>query len=217
MLLHISDAQALLRGGAFLIDTRPTADFINGFITKSLHLPMGERFEEYATLMITPEDTVVVIAQPGQEEQVYGAMAKTGFINIKGIVAGGYDSLVASGMATDVLIAIDIDEFEIDYKFDEFYLIDIRNEVQYDLAHIEHAENIPLADLSTTITAMNNSSIYYLYGATAEEAIVAAAICKQYDIHLLRAVEASFDQIEQSNIPITHQKKVQADNSFSAN
>ena len=216
-LLSISATQALLNNGALLIDTRPTSEFTLGFIPKSLHLPLGEKFADYAAAFITTEDQVVVITKVGEEEQAYRAIAKTGFINIAGIVEGGYTAMITADMDTDLLIDISLDEFEIDYKFDEFYLIDIRNEEEYEQEHIEYAENIPLADLDTALADLNSTSLYYIYGNSGTEATIAATIFKQYDFHKLRVITEGYEQLKQSTIPITKMKKEKADNSFSAN
>ena len=120
-------------------------------------------------------------------------------------------------IAIDLLVDIGIDEFEIDYKFDEFYLIDIRSEEDYELEHLEYAENIPLADLDTTLVDMNHNSAYYIYGNSASEATIAASIFKQFDFHKLRVITEGYELLKLSTIPITKKKKEKAGNFFSAN
>ena len=86
--LSISATQALLTKGALLIDTRPTPDFVQGFVSKSIHLPLGEKFADNTAVFINPEDPIIVIAAVGQEEHTYRTIVKTGFINMTGIVEG---------------------------------------------------------------------------------------------------------------------------------
>ena len=215
--LTILEATTLLNGGAIIIDTRPSGLFVQGFIPASIHIPLSDHFKEYVELVLDPEYNVVVVAEAGKEEKACRDLAKTGVVMVAGYIDGGYEAWIASGGKSDLIIDIDMEEFGIDYKFDEFYLIDTRQDDDYEAEHLEHAESIPLSDLEENTSALDTSASYYIYGASFEDVVFAASILKRNDFHILRVVHASYQELKGGNIPIVKKKKPKNDSKFSDN
>src|SRR4051812_46846780 len=109
--LTVKEASVLFDGGAIVIDTRPSAIFVRGFIPGSIHIPLSDHFKSYAELVLDPEYSAVIIAEDGQEEKACRDLAKTGVVTISGYLAGGYDAWLATGATPDLIIDIDTEEF----------------------------------------------------------------------------------------------------------
>lgn len=216
-LISIDHTRALIAEGVWVLDSRPSAFFVQGMIPQSVHIPNTNNFLEYAELLLEPELKLVLLTEPGQETAVSRNLIKTGFATVVGIIDGGYDAWIAAGGKNDLIIDISADEFELDFNFDEFYLIDLRTEDQYEEEHLEYAENLPLADLEETIPDLNPDLIYYLYGNTFEDAAFAAALFKRAGFHKLRVVNEGYEAIKATKIPVVKKKKTKTDPNFSAN
>jgi len=106
-----------------------------------------------------------------------------------------------------MLISIDADEFAIDYQFDEFYLVDIRDKEDFEKGHVEDAENISLIDLEPILIEMDTQDMYYLYGETAADAITAGSLLKRNGFQRIRPVAADYDAIKAAGIPLFAPKK----------
>ncbi|MBS1624375.1 MAG: rhodanese-like domain-containing protein [Bacteroidetes bacterium] len=216
--LSTSEAASLIDEGAIVIDTRPSAIFMSGFVPGSLSIPLSDRLSTYAELTLDPEYTVIIIAESGQEEQACRSFIKTGVVSVAGYIDGGYEAWLAAGGMVDVIIDIDAEEFAIDYKFDEFYLIDTRSDEQYEAEHVEYAESIPLSDIEENTSALNTSDNYYIYGATTEDAAFAASLFRRADFQKIRVISAGYDELkENSEITIIKKKKAKPDSNFSDN
>lgn len=216
--LSTQEAATLIDGGAIIIDTRPSAAFLTGFVPGSLHIPLTDQLRTYAELMLEPEYTAILIAETGQEERASRSFIQTGVVSVAGYIDGGYDAWLAAGGATDIIIDIDAEEFAIDYKFDEFYLIDTRSDEAYEAEHIEYAESIPLGDIEENTSALNAASSYYIYGETLSDAAFAASILRRADFHKLRVVTAGYDELKGNpDITIIKKKKTKTDSKFSDN
>jgi rhodanese-related sulfurtransferase len=144
-------------------------------------------------------------------------MIKTGFANVAGVIEGGYDAWLASGGPKDLIIEITPEEFELDFRFDEFYLIDLRTEDQYEQEHFEYAENLPLSEVEEAIPDLNPDVTYYLYGDTFEDAAFAASLFKRGGFHKLRIVNEGYESLKSTNIPVIKKKKSKTDSNFSPN
>ena len=216
-LLSIEEAKTLIADGAWVIDSRPSAIFVQGLIPQSYHIPNSNNFIEYAELLLEPDMRLILIAEPGQETVISRNLLKTGFANLAGVIDGGFEAWVAAGGKVDLIIDITAEEFELDFTFDEFYLIDLRAEDQYEEEHFEYAENLPLSELEEAIPALNPDVTDYLYGNTFEDAAYAAALFKRGGFHKLRAVNEGYEALKNTKIPVIKKKKSKTDPNFSAN
>ena len=216
-LISIEETKALIADGTCVLDTRPSAIFVQGLIPQSIHIPNTDNFLEYAELLLEPDMKLMLLAEPGQETAVARNLIKTGFASLIGIIDGGYDAWLTANDNRDLIIDISPDEFEMDFNFDEFYLIDLRTEDQYEEEHLEYAENLPLSELEEAIPDLNPDVIYYLYGNTFEDGALAAALFKRGGFHKLRVVNEGYDSIRATKIPVVKKKKTKTDPNFSAN
>jgi hydroxyacylglutathione hydrolase len=216
-LLSIDQAKSLIADGARVIDSRPSAIFVQGLIPQSIYIPNTDGFLEYTELILEPDMKLVLLAESGHETAVSRNLLRAGFANLAGILDGGYEAWAGAGGARDLIIDITPEEFELDFNFDEFYLIDLRTEDQYEEEHLEYAENLPLSELEEAIPDLNPDVTYYLYGNTFEDAAFAASLFKRGGFHKLRAVNEGYEALKKTNIPVIKKKKNKPDPNFSAN
>jgi len=92
--------------------------------------------------------------------------------------------------ATDLIICVDPDEFSIDYRFDEFYLIDLSDPAAFDAEHLEDAENLPFDELPTEVAELEPEMRIYLTGANSFQRFLAASFLKRNGIPHVRVVAA---------------------------
>jgi len=216
-LLSIDESKTLIADGTWVIDSRPSAIFVQGLIPHSVHIPHSDSFLEYAELLLEPEIKLILLTEPGQETIISRDLLKTGFANLTGIIDGGYNAWLAANNKIDLIIDITAEEFELDFQFDEFYLIDLRTDDQYVEEHFEYAENLPLSEVEEAIPNLNPDVTYYLYGNTFEDAAFAGALFKRGGFHKLRVVNEGYESLKQTNIPVIKKKKTKSDPNFSAN
>ena len=216
-LLSIEEAKSLIADGSWVIDSRPSAIFVQGLIPRSYHIPNSDSFLEYAELLLESDMKLILLAESGQETAISRNLLKTGFANLAGIIDGGFEAWVAAGGKVDLIIDITAEEFELDFNFDEFYLIDLRTEDQYEEEHFEYAENLSMTELEEAIPDLNPDVTYYLYGNTFEDAAFAAALFKRGGFHKLRVVNEGYEALKNTKIPVIKKKKSKSDPNFSAN
>jgi len=150
---------------------------------------------------------VLVVADEADIVALVKAVKGSGMSNIAGYLAGGYDAWANDGNKFDMLISIDADEFAIDYQFDEFYLVDVRDKDDFEKGHVEDAENIALIDLEPLLIEMETQDMYYLYGETADSAVTAASLLKKNGFQRVRPVAAGYNTFKEAGIPLFAPKK----------
>jgi rhodanese-related sulfurtransferase len=95
----------------------------------------------------------------------------------------------------DMCIELDLEEFLLDYQYDEFFLIDVRTTEDFQKGSIEHAQSIPLEDIMQSIIDLEPNVPYYIFSNSFENAVFAASIFKQNGFNLVRVVSANYDEI----------------------
>ncbi len=206
-LFDASRFKALIEEGYTVIDTRPPAIFCDGFIAESLSIPFNDNFITTLDELTEAGQKLLLIADEADRAAVAKAIKAAGTTSPEGLLNGGFEAWAKAGYEIDLLIAIEADEFAMDYQFDEFYLVDIRSKEEYAKEHAEDAENIVLNDLEQILTEFETADSYYVYGNTAAEAVTAASVFKRLGFNRVRAVAADYETIKASNIPFFTAKK----------
>lgn len=210
--VQVDALKALDTDEYLVVDTRPADIFAEGFAEGAINIPFNELFTE--SLQYLPEDDVriLVVTAEGETAPVMKALKAIGIQGIEGYLQDGYTTWKDAGKPIDMLIAIEADEFKMDYQFDEFYLIDLRTAAEYNAEHVEDSENIEMAELERTLAELSVEDSYYVYGNTAQDAVIAASIFRRYGFERIRPVMSDFAAIKESGIPVQTQKKNQARN-----
>lgn len=158
-----TSSAGFLTGSLLFIDTDKVQDFPEDFIMPGRPL-----------LLITEEDISEIQhdwpVPPGSARAVFPAQVPASLF--------------------DLIICVDPDEFSIDYRFDEFYLIDISEPAQFETEHLEDAENLPFDELPTEVAEFDPEMRIYLTGASRFQRFLAASFLKRNGIPHVRVVDA---------------------------
>ncbi|MFF3545108.1 rhodanese-like domain-containing protein [Streptomyces platensis] len=72
------------RQGAVLLDCRPLAAYTRAHLTGSLHTSLDTRFAEYAGSVVTPGTPIVLLTDPGTEQEARLRLARIGYDHVLG-------------------------------------------------------------------------------------------------------------------------------------
>jgi hydroxyacylglutathione hydrolase len=135
----------------------------------------------------------------GKEEETIVRMARVGFDQIEGYLAGGFQSWLEAGENIDLIIDVEADELKMDMNYDNrLVIIDVRKELEYDNGHVQTAVNIPLQTMNDVAVLSNieeNDNVY-IHCAAGYRSVIAASIMKRQGIHNIRNVLGGYDQIK---------------------
>lgn len=193
----------LIEEGAQLVDSRSLTLSAESVFENAVCIPWGTEFLETFQNLITTELGVVILAEERNIPAIAKAIAGSGFSGFKGVVL--QEELEA--LPQSVIITVEADEFAIDFNHDEFYLIDVRSQEEFEVEHIEHSENIPLDDLEAMSHELAENMRIYVVGNNANQTFTAVSLLKLNGIELARAVSATFDELRQAGLPMIKPKK----------
>ncbi|MDW8273305.1 MAG: rhodanese-like domain-containing protein [Chitinophagales bacterium] len=185
------------------IDSRSILSSADKFIEGALCIPWGENFIPLFQKLVDDKQNILLLCDAQNAEEIIRNILATGFSNISGWI----DPSAIKNLSTSVIIVIDADEFKLDYDYDEFYLIDVRDADLYEKYHIEFSQNIPLDDIDTVFQDLDPKMRIYIVGDDAMHAFTAASLLKMLGFELIRVVGCNFDELVEKGLPIIRSSK----------
>jgi hydroxyacylglutathione hydrolase len=203
--LAVADFKNKMKGDVIVLDTRPESVFVNGFVPGSIFIGLEGRFAEWAGSILSFDKPILLVTEPGKEEETVVRLARVGFSNFEGYLNGGFDAWATAGEMVDLIITIEADEFAIDLPHDtKLQAIDVRKETEFAEGHVKDAINMPLSDLTDTamIAGLDDGQNLYVYCGGGYRSVIASSLIKKQGIHNLRNIAGGWGKIkEEKKVP----------------
>lgn len=198
--LTVTDFKRKISEDVTLLDTRNASVFIEGFIPGSIFIGLEGRFAEWAGSILSFKKPILLVTEPGKEEETVVRLARVGFSNFEGYLKGGFETWATAGEPIDMVISIEADEFAMDIPHDKNLLaVDVRKENEYAEGHVKGAINIPLNDLtdSAMIAGLDDGQNLYMYCGGGYRSVIASSLIKKQGVHNLRNVLGGWAKIKE--------------------
>jgi glyoxylase-like metal-dependent hydrolase (beta-lactamase superfamily II)/rhodanese-related sulfurtransferase len=183
-----------------ILDTRNATLFTQGFIPGAISIGLEGRFAEFAGSILPFDQAILLVCEPGTEKESIVRLARVGFENIIGHLAGGFDAWAKAGEPIDLVIDVEADELAMDIPFDpNMVIVDVRKTSEFDKGHIKEALTIPLDELTDPASMANfddNQNIY-IHCAGGYRSVIASSLIKKQGIHNIRNVIGGFKAISE--------------------
>lgn len=202
--LTLDEFKEKIKNNTVILDTRNPDDFTNGFIPGSLFIGLKGRFAEWAGSLLPFDKPVVLITEEGKEEETVIRLARVGFENVEGYLAGGFETWKNAGEEVDLVINVEADELAMDIPFDSrLTVVDVRRMNEFAEGHVANAINMPLDEMTDVaqIAQLEEDQNLYVHCKSGYRSVIAASLLKQQGYHNLRNVLGGWSKIkEQKNI-----------------
>jgi len=183
-----------------ILDTRNANVFTQGFVPGSISIGLEGRFAEFAGSILPFDQAILLVCEPGTEKESIVRLARVGFENIIGHLAGGFNAWAAASETIDLIIDVEADELAMDIPFDpNMVIVDVRKTSEFDKGHIKEALTIPLDELTDPASMANfddNQNIY-IHCAGGYRSVIASSLIKRQGIHNIRNVIGGFKAISE--------------------
>lgn len=197
--------------GAWILDTRPSTVFTEGFIPHAISIGLDGRFAEFAGGLLPFHQPLILVTDAGKEEETVVRLARVGFDKVQGYLKGGFEAWKEAGKRTDMIVDIEPEELAMDIPFDDkLQVLDVRKVGEYDAGHIKNAQNIPLSELiyPLNMAQVDDEANLYVHCAGGYRSVIACSILKKEGFHNLRNVLGGFAKMSQvDKMPLALPKK----------
>jgi hydroxyacylglutathione hydrolase len=169
--------------GAQFLDVRDPAEYAKGHLAGSINIGLGGQYATWAGTVLDRAKPIVIIAEPGREQEAALRLGRIGFDHVKGYLKDGMESLadrpdlVWPTERIGVLIAKE------ELASGELSLVlDVRNPREWAGRHIDGSLNLPLNRLQERIEEIPRDRRIAVHCAGGYRSSIAASILQQYGI-----------------------------------
>ena len=198
--LTVAAFKSKLKSDYTILDTRAADIFTHGFVPGSINIGLEGRFAEWAGSILSFAQPMLLITEPGKEEETIIRLARVGFSKMEGYLKGGFNAWKKAGEKIDLIIDVESDELAMDIPHDpNLQVIDVRKSAEFTEGHVKNAINLPLnemTDLAQIANFEENQNLYVHCGG-GYRSVIACSLLKSHGIHNIRNVIGGFEKIKQ--------------------
>ena len=184
--------------GALILDTRDAEDFSAAFVPQSINIGLKGDFAPWVGAMIIDvEQPLLLVIEPGQEEEAVTRLSRVGFDHSLGYLEGGITAWKEAGFDVDAIERIDATELITEADESDIEIIDVRKEAEYEVEHHPSAQNKPLDTINDWFDELSDDKRYLIHCAGGYRSMIAASILQSRGYRNISEVRGGFKAIQQ--------------------
>lgn len=165
--------------GAVIIDGRPADVFASGHLRGSINVGLDGRFAEYAGDVLRPGQGVVVVTEPGRENEARIRLARIGFDHVIGALHDIDEVLVGHPELAEQAPRVTATELtDWHHAEPELQIVDVRNPGEVEAGAIAGSVNLPLPQLLDRLDQLDPSRPTVVYCAGGYRSATAASLMR---------------------------------------
>jgi len=189
--------------GAQILDVRDPAEYAKDHLAGSINIGLGGQYATWAGTVLDRAKPIVIVAEPGREQEAALRLGRIGFDHVKGYLKGGMEALagrpdlmwptkrVSAPMLAEELAS-----------GDPPWLLDVRNPREWATKHIDGSVNVPLNHLQERIAEIPRDRSIAVHCAGGYRSSIAASILHQHGITNLIEMAGGLAAWEAAKLPV---------------
>ncbi|HLW77509.1 MAG TPA: MBL fold metallo-hydrolase [Bryobacteraceae bacterium] len=201
--LQLDEVLALQDTGAQILDVREGGEFAKDHVAGSINIGLGGQFAQWAGTVLDRTKPIVIIAEPGREEEAAVRLGRIGFDYVAGYLQSGMEALAGRPDLLQVTERISAPMLADELAgADPPFLLDVRNPREWTTKHIDASVNIPLNHLGERIGELPSDRRVALHCAGGYRSAIAASLLHRSGISNLAEVAGGISAWEAAKLPL---------------
>jgi glyoxylase-like metal-dependent hydrolase (beta-lactamase superfamily II)/rhodanese-related sulfurtransferase len=191
--------------GAVILDTRDPEVFARGFVPNAVNIGINGNFAPWVGALIPDiRQQILIVDDPGREEEVITRLARVGYDQTIGYLEGGFEAWKASGKEVETIRSVSVAALAKRMQEEQAEILDVRKEGEYKSQHVKGAQNMPLDYINDHMPQIDKNKTYYVHCAGGYRSMIFNSILKARGFGNLINVEGGFKAIKEAGkLPVT--------------
>jgi hydroxyacylglutathione hydrolase len=188
--------------GVQVLDVRDASEFAKGHLAGSINIGLGGQYATWAGTLLDRAKPIVIVAEPGREEEAALRLGRIGFDHVWGYLDGGMAALAArpdlvwpTERVSAAMIAEEL------AGSDPPLVLDIRNPREWEARHIPESLNIPLNHIQERLAEIPRGRRIAVHCAGGYRSSIAIGILHQYGITNLMEMAGGLAAWDAAKLP----------------
>lgn len=196
--LGVEEFRAAIDSGALILDTRKADVFEQEFVPGSINIGLNGQFAVWVGTLVDIQRDIVLVTEPGKEEESILRLARVGYEKIVGYLQGG---VKAYDGPLDHVKTIEGVEMDSELKKGAVVL-DVRKPGEWNVAHMKGASFLPLADFPDNLQSLDKSAKYIVHCGGGYRSMTAISILKKLGFKDLINIRGGFGSMQQAGVEV---------------
>lgn len=187
-----------------MLDTRNADVFRKGFVPNSINIGLDGQFAPWVGALIPDvKQEILLITDPGKEEETVMRLARVGYDFVVGYLDGGIDAWAKAGKELETINRIDANEFESKVDLSKDMVVDVRKPGEFEAEHLENATSIPLDFINENLASFPKDKHFFMHCAGGYRSMIAASILKSRGWDNFTEIAGGFNAISKTSLAKT--------------
>lgn len=183
---------------AHLVDVRDPSDFASGYLVDSVNIGLNGKFETWAGTLLHPEDSIVIIAEPGLEREAILRLSRIGLDHVEGYLKNGFEAL---HMTPELVRSVQ--RITVEHLNDQLmaadcpHILDVRTSEEWSQRRIDHSVNIPLNHLQERLQDVPRDRNLVVHCSSGYRSSIATSLLQRHGFSGIQDLVGGFDAWEE--------------------
>ena len=164
--------------GATVLDTRATPDYLRGHIPGSLHVGLDGQYASWVGTLAKPSDRLLIVTEPGREEEAVLRLARVGYENVVGTLAGSFEAWRQAGLPVASVPSESLAGALADGG-GKRGVLDVRRPGEWSDGHLDGATHIPLSELPARLSELDPGREWVVVCASGYRSAIGASVLER--------------------------------------
>lgn len=209
--IPVEKVSEMQKEGVQILDTRNPSEFSKGHIKGSINIGLSGNYASWAGTVLDHTKPIVIVANPGKEEEAVLRLGRIGYDNVVGFVDGGPPAFLFRKEIVSQLERVSAQELKNELKSDSPPLVlDVRTEAEWKDKHLEGALNIPLNRLSKRLSEVPRNKRIVIHCLGGYRSMIAASILSANGFADLSDLVGGINAWLEESLPVVHEETASA-------
>jgi glyoxylase-like metal-dependent hydrolase (beta-lactamase superfamily II) len=201
--MTLDQVLALQEAGGQLLDTRDPNDFAAAHLAGSINIGLGGQYATWAGTVLSRENPIVIIADPGREHESATRLGRIGFDHVVGYLKDGLGSLASRPDLTATTERISAALASERLATGVPLLIDVRGEREREQKHVAASINVPLNHLIERVGELPTHRPLLLHCAGGYRSSIAASLLHARGFRHVSEIAGGIAAWEAAGLPVS--------------
>ena len=203
--LSAAEVKEAVSNGAVILDTRAADDFEKGFVPGSINIGLNGQFAVWVGTLIDISKNIVLVTEPGKEQEAVLRLARVGYEKVLGYLNGGPSAWTEK---LDKVTSITAEQLHQEQHAKT--VLDVRKPGEWNAGHLKDAHFVPLSDFPKNIEELDKEQPYVVHCGGGYRSMTAISIMKNHGFKSLVNVYGGFGAMQKAGLAIVEEEPTPA-------
>jgi glyoxylase-like metal-dependent hydrolase (beta-lactamase superfamily II)/rhodanese-related sulfurtransferase len=186
------------RNGAVIVDTRPAAAYGTAHAPGALHVSLDGQYASWVGTLLEPRQEILIVAEVERAEEAVMRLARVGYENIGGILAGGMDRWEREGRPVRAVAQEPVESAASSGR----RILDVRRAPEWQAFHLEGATHIPLAQLERRLAELDRAADWLVVCASGFRSSIATSVLERAKFERVANAVGGMEAYRRAGLPV---------------